>query len=132
MKVTRYTGMTNVVWSYRWTLSWKPLAMPELWWTLIQVDSPSLCSSALMEREELLEVGTNQTVFWSVMMNFLFPASLKIPNSSRMFNDLISFFVISQSDRVLVREIQGSFTRRGGAKLSHLLLDVFWDFTWGS
>lgn len=62
-------------------------------------------------------------------MNFLFPASLKIPNSSRMFNDLISFFVISQSDRILVREIQGGFTRRGGAKLSHLLLDVFWDFT---
>lgn len=27
-------------------------------------------------------------------MNFLFPASLKIPNSSRMFNDLISFFLL--------------------------------------
>lgn len=27
-------------------------------------------------------------------MNFLFPASLKIPNSSRMFNDLMSFFLL--------------------------------------
>lgn len=82
-----------------------------------------------MEREELLEVGANPDCSLISRYEFSVTASQKIPKSSRMFNDFISFFFISQSDRVLVREIQGGFPRRGRAKLSHLLLDVFWDFT---
>lgn len=58
-------------------------------------------------------------------MNFLFPASLKIPNSSRMFNDLISFLILANLTEFLLEKSRVVF--RGEGELSFHIF--YWMFS---